>query len=235
MRLSCVGKIYKKRKIGVDEMNNSKEWSGTFGTDYIERNSETPYELDEFYRELYGLTRTEMNKEFLQGIKKDSSFFECGCNIGTQIQLLNYIGYDCVDGIEINEFAAEKAALKSTDLSLIKQGDFLDFNNEFNYNVVYTSGVLIHIPPKDREAFIQKMIRLSSKYLWIFEYFSDTFEMIPYRGKDNMMWRGNFEKLFLKNGCRTLKKEFYNRTDGNVDCMVLMEKGRLYNVRNKNR
>lgn len=224
MRLSCVGKIYKKRKIGVDEMNNSKEWSSEFGTDYIVRNSETPYELDIWSKDTYGFTRTEMNLEFLEGIDKDSSFFECGCNIGTQLELLKYIGYNKTFGVEINE-KAEKIASEKIGKWNIEYGDFLQIYYPLAlHDIVYTSGVLIHIPPKDREAFIQKMIRLSSRYLWIFEYYSESFEMIPYRGKKDMMWRGDFEKTFLDNGCRTLKRKMYNRSDGNVDCMVLMVK-----------
>jgi len=62
---------------------------------------------------------------------------------------------------------------------------------------VFTSGVLIHIPPDQLDKAMAEMYRVSSKYIYIAEYFSPQCEEIKYRGNDGMLWRNDFGSLFL--------------------------------------
>ena len=64
-------------------------------------------------------------------------------------------------------------------------------------DLVFTSGVLIHVPPDKLEASLREIHRVSSRYVICGEYFAPSEEMIPYRGHDNAMWRRDYGSLFM--------------------------------------
>ena len=70
-------------------VNTSQEqvWSGKFGKDYTDRNIMSPEDLDRLYLENYGVSRTELNEEFLHGLNINR-ILEVGCNVGNQLLLL---------------------------------------------------------------------------------------------------------------------------------------------------
>jgi len=45
-----------------------KEWSGKFGKEYTDRNLMPLDELDQLYINNFGISRTELNKEFLDDL-----------------------------------------------------------------------------------------------------------------------------------------------------------------------
>ena len=53
------------------------------------------------------------------------------------------------------------------------------------------------------------MYRVSSKYIYGFEYFSENYESVEYRNHKDLLWKTDFEKLFLEK-FSTLKS-IYNK------------------------
>ena len=64
-----------------------KEWAGKFGKEYTDRNLMSLDELDQLYIDKFGISRTELNKEFLDDLKI-GRILEVGCNVGNQLLLL---------------------------------------------------------------------------------------------------------------------------------------------------
>jgi hypothetical protein len=67
------------------------------------------------------------------------------------------------------------------------------------FELVFTCGVLIHVPPSDLLPVMKKMLDWSSRYVLIAEYFNRTPVSIEYQGKENMLFKRDFGRLFLDN------------------------------------
>lgn len=201
-------------------------WQGGFGSSYTDRNTFSAAELDRFYKRTWGISRTEMNRQFL-GHRKVENVLEVGANIGLQLRHLQRMGLETLHGIEIQADAVERAKRITRGINII-QGSALDLPYRDGYfDLVYTSGVLIHIHPRDLKKVMREMVRCSRRYIWGFEYFSDKQEEIPYRGNRNVLWKNDFPRLFTRysNDLKLVKRTYYPYVEGgNVDVMYLFRK-----------
>jgi len=202
-----------------------KFWKGEFGDEYTQRNSENP---DELYKRQFGITRTELNNDFLSDLNKNISRLEIGCNRGIQLNTLEKNGFNNLWGIEINKKALQ-IARENKSLNLI-EGSALEipFKDNF-FDLIFTSGVLIHISPKDLPKVIDEIYRTTKKYIWCFEYFSEECEEIIYRDHKNRLWKNNFLKLFLEKypDLKIVKQRKLKYLENeNIDMMFLLEKVR---------
>jgi len=207
----------------MKETEQIKFWKGDFGDEYSDRNIG---DWDEFYKKTWGVTRTELNEEFLSGIEKDSAILEVGCNIAKQLELLKKGGFNNLWGLEINKKALV-VAQENKDMNLVEGSAFdIPFKDGI-FDLVFTSGVLIHISPKDLDKALDEIYRCSKKYIWGFEYFSPKCEEINYRGETNRLWKNDFMQLFLDRfpDLEVVKKKKIKYVeDDNVDMMYLLKK-----------
>lgn len=192
-----------------------KEWENEFGKEYTKRNLTTPEGFDELYAKRYGITRTLINKDFLDFLDKDIKILEVGANVGHQLNLLSQMGFKNLYGIEINSYAIEVSRKINSGLPIyiIKASSFdIPFKDGF-FDLVLTSGVLIHIHPKDIKIAMKEIHRCSKKYICGLEYFSDNgYEEVGYRGKSNMLWKTDFKKLYLDTfpDLKLIKEELFS-------------------------
>lgn len=174
-----------------------KFWQSSFGQEYLARNPFSVKEMDLLYKNNFGVTRSHLNRVFLKGLKIDK-VLEVGCNVGTQLQLLQKQGFKNLYGVEIFDKAVERAKLISKGINII-QGSALDLPFKDNYfDLVFTSGVLIHVNPKDLDKVMGEIFRVSKKYIWGYEYFSEKPTEIVYRGNKSRMWKMDFAGKYLK-------------------------------------
>jgi len=200
-----------------------ENWTSEHGDQYNTRNPKTIEETDQLYLKNYNLKRSSLNEEFLGDLKRDIKILEVGCNMGAQLDGLKKMGFTNLFGIDVNRESL-KVAKNNFDAMF---GSALDLPFKDNYfDLVFTSGVLIHISPKDLKQVTEEIVRCSKKYIWGFEYFSDTAKEIPYRGKENLLWKNNFSKFYLNNHNLDLIKEkrIQYLNDKNEDVMFLLKK-----------
>jgi hypothetical protein len=62
--------------------------------------------------------------------------------------------------------------------------------------LVFTAGVLIHVPPAGLDAFMRAIVAASSQYVLAIEYAADVETEIEYRGQMGMLWKRPFGKLY---------------------------------------
>lgn len=205
-------------------------WSGNFGKEYTDRNPQNLEEWDNLYLSQYGILKTEMNEEFLGNLDKSSRILEIGCNIGLQLLGLQRQGFSNLYGIELQNYAVEKAKSITQAINII-QGSGLDIPFKDNYfDLVMTNGVLIHIAPKELPTVMKEMVRVTRKYIFGFEYFAEELIEIPYRGNQGFLWKGNYAEEFLKVdvSLAKVKDKLFSHTSnndkGNKDIMYLLEK-----------
>jgi len=206
-----------------------KTWEKEFGEGYLERNVYDPQDLNTFYLSRYGSSKDQLNDEFLKDIPRDAKILEIGTNIGNQLFHLQSQGFINLYGIEIQDRAINYAKLRTDNLNIIK-GDALDipFKDGF-FDLVFTSGVLIHISPNNINQAISEIYRVSSKFLWGFEYYAPTYTDLEYHGQKNIMWKTDFCKLYQDtfSDLKLIKEEKYKYLEENhlEDQMFLLQKG----------
>jgi pseudaminic acid biosynthesis-associated methylase len=218
------------RKIMTEQL---QEWGKEFGNEYTQRNLLTAKEVENSYLLRYGFTRTSMNKLFLDFLDRDIRILEVGTNVGLQLNLLSTLGFKNLYGIEINPSAIEISHKinESLPIYIIKASAFdIPFKDKW-FDLVFTSGVLIHIHPNDMINATKEIYRCTNKYIWCFEYFSpEGYKEIIYRGKSNLLWKTDFKKVFLDNfsDLKLMKEQFfpYKNEPDLIDQMFLLEKNK---------
>jgi pseudaminic acid biosynthesis-associated methylase len=204
-----------------------QEWEGQFGKEYTDRNALSLQEMQLLYQERYGTTRTEMNSKFVDEFDTDMKVLEVGSNIGNQLLCLQEAGFRNLYGIELQSYAVELSKSRTKGINIMQGSAFdIPFKDGF-FDLVFTSGLLIHIDPEDITIVLDEIHRCTKQYIWCFEYYSDMYDKIEYRGHVNLLWKANFSKLFIDhfNDLRLVKEEHFKyRSGDNVDAMFLLRK-----------
>lgn len=204
-----------------------KKWTGKFGKEYTDRNLVSLIEFEKLYKKNYGITRTELNKLFLGSMDRSIRILEVGANIGIQLMYLQKLGFRNLYGIEPQDYAVELCKKRTRGISVVKGNAFdIPFKDGF-FDLVFTSGVLIHIRPADIEMAMKEIYRCSRRYILGFEYYSERYKKIIYRGEKNLLWKANFPKLYLDlfDDLELVKEKLVNYLDNEkVDVMFLLQK-----------
>lgn len=211
----------------VGKTEQMKRWSEEFGKDYTDRNYMSVSEYEELCKKRFGVTRSALNEEFLSPLGNRLRVLEVGCNIGNQLRLLQRQGFTDLWGVEISEYALELARKETRGMNLV-HGSALDLPFKDGYfDLVFTSGVLIHINPEDAKKAVDEACRVSKRYVWGFEYFAEKCEELDYRGNKGLLWKNNFARLYMDRHprLRLVKERRLKYSDSaNTDSMFLLEK-----------
>jgi pseudaminic acid biosynthesis-associated methylase len=204
-----------------------KEWFGEFGKEYTERNPQSVQEMNSLYLNNFGVTRTALNEEFIGAFDRSIRILEVGSSVGIQLMCLQEMGFTQLHGVEIQRYALEIAKPRTKNLNMV-QGSAFDIPFEDrSFDLVFTSGVLIHIHPEDVTKALAEIYRCSKAYIWGYEYYNEVYTMVPYRGKDNLLWKTDFAKLYLQTfpdlEMVEEKRIKYLRNE-NADAMYLLKK-----------
>ncbi len=206
-----------------------EKWTGGFGQEYTERNRSSLSAMEKLNKRYFGVTRTEMNRQFLDGFDRSMRILEVGCNIGNQLLCLQRMGFDNLYGIEPQDYAVEMVRKKAKEIQVIK-GNIFDIPFKDGYfDLVFTSGVLIHISPKNIKKALKEIYRCSRKYIWGYEYYSKKYEEIAYRGEKNLLWKTDFKRQYLKqfSDLEVIKEKYLKYSDNdNIDTMFLLRRKR---------
>jgi len=204
-----------------------KKWSGEFGREYTNRNPQNIEEMDQLYLKEIGQTRETINQELIGDLDRDIRILEVGCNVGAQLMILQKMGFKNLCGIELQEYAVECAKERTSGIEII-QGSAFDIPYETDsFEMVFTSGVLIHINPNDLPVVLSEIHRCTRRFIWGFEYYSEAVQEINYRGENELMWKGDYSQLFLDqfSDMSLLQKKIYPYVDNeNRDVMYLLER-----------
>lgn len=169
--------------------------------------------------------------------------FESICEIGFfSGRNLRYVSEAMPDkkihGIEINSRAVDFASKKLPDADL-RCMDLHDFNDQpDSFDIVFTSGVLIHIPPDDIKSVVSKLSGAASKYVMHIETLGkNTVSAGPknlkptYKVSDQIQWAPDLMEAYL---CLGFDKKDISvvslpedcRTNGASELMIVNLKNR---------
>lgn len=202
-------------------------WRGEFGRDYTDRNTLDVDALDALYRKNYGLTRTQINQDFLSGISKDASLLEVGCNTGNQLLLLQRMGYTNLSGLELQPYALEIARSRTRNISLAQGSALAIPHADASFDLVFTAGVLIHIAPGDLPRAMDEIHRCARTYIWGVEYYAPDVTEVNYRNHSGLMWKMDYARRYLQRfeDLELVREQHIPYVeDSNVDTVFLLRK-----------
>ena len=191
-------------------------WTSDFGREYTDRND----------REISA--RAESWRVLLDGTSIERAL-EIGCNVGWNLHYLSQLGVPGLYGIEPQAYAVEKARSRNSRFNVLEGTAFdIPFRDAY-FDLVFTSGVLIHIADESIGAALDEMYRLSRRYLVAIEYghTGESSAEVSYRGHERALWRRDYGRLWLSRHpdltiIRTLELDV---ADGYVECTAhLFEK-----------
>ncbi|MGV8948032.1 MAG: pseudaminic acid biosynthesis-associated methylase [Candidatus Paracaedibacter sp.] len=170
-------------------------WCGEFGSEYMKRNNVNDITIR---------ARIKLWSQILKNIAPDkyNSILEVGSNIGANLIALKHLTDSKMHAIEPNAIALKQLldegvvdknhghCLSSFDMNVFKDNEI---------DLVFTSGVLIHIHPSDLKKATDEIIRVAKKYVVCVEYFSDKEEEVNYRGHTEVLFKRDFGSFYLDN------------------------------------
>ncbi|MEK9942067.1 MAG: pseudaminic acid biosynthesis-associated methylase, partial [Gammaproteobacteria bacterium] len=149
--------------IETDQMST---WRGDFGKSYTDRNPKTVEDVEALSFQNFGISRISLNDKFLTEIPKNARILEVGCNVGSQLAVLAEMGFQHLYGIEVQRYAVEIAKHNCPGIDVIEGSAFdIPFKDNF-FDLVFTSGVLIHISPENLHQAISEIVRCSRSFIW---------------------------------------------------------------------
>ncbi len=161
-------------------------WVSEFGAEYTDRNNV----------ELPGRMRAWA--DMMEGVEA-RRILEVGCNVGWNLTYLSRLGdYELV-GIEPQDYALQKARRRAHGFTAV-QGNAFDIPfDDGAFDLVFTSGVLIHVHGDDLDRAMAEIYRTSRRYILYIEYDDDTEVEVPYRDRGEALWRRNHRAHWLRN------------------------------------
>lgn len=174
-----------------DKTSQLEQWQGHLGDEYIDRNLLEGWKVDlgkEAFRRM--LSTVEVN-----------SILEVGCNIGLNLVYL----YELFKGkIELYALEPNQRAFSILNSDHRKNLKELWNCSAFNMpladssvDLVFTSGVLIHISPKDLGRATDEIVRVARRYILCSEYFSHEPTEQKYRGENGLLFKRDFGSFYL--------------------------------------
>ena len=165
-------------------------WSGQFGQDYTNRNCVSVDEYDASHAADFGVTRTELNAEFLRASPTHGTHSGDWYQRRQPAALLQRIGFTELYGVELQWGAVELARSRVSRANIVQGSAFDVPFREGWFDVVFTSNVLIHFHPTDVVKVMAEMWRCSKQFIWGSEYLAPEFTEVEYRGHQNLFVEG---------------------------------------------
>lgn len=174
-------------------------WHDTYAKEYMEKNNS--FNLDLGIRAWATM---------LKNIEPVESFLECGCNIGRNINFLNNLLPSARKSIIELSPEPFKFITSTTKFEYAVNSSILEAELPAGYfDLVYTTGVLIHISPENLLANMGKIYNLSKKYILFGEIFNRVPTSITYKGRQDLLFKRDFGRYFLENfDCRVVDYGF---------------------------
>ena len=165
----------------ADRTPQEELWAGEFGNDYITRNRDGA---------LLDNNRALFDK-ILARTQDVTSAIELGPNIGNNLRALrDLLPQGELHSVEINATAA--AEIQAWGGATVEVASLLDFEPSRQWDLSFTKGVLIHLPPQSLPDVYDKLVAASSRYVMVCEYYNPSPVEVTYRGLEHALFKRDF-------------------------------------------
>jgi len=163
-----------------------KFWRGDGGKEYTDRNLGKHLVASNTAFFARALARTDHMIRIL----------EFGAGAGLNMTALRYLLPEAqLMAVEVNEHAASQIV----DADFIFRSSVQNFQvpQENQPDLVFTKGLLIHIPDSDLAQVYDKLYYSTRRYILVAEYHSPQREEILYRGRPGLLWKGPYAEELM--------------------------------------
>lgn len=171
-------------------------WAGEFGYEYSKRAGNSLRGIDiARLRRNWGLMLSRAVSP------EPASVLEIGANIGRNLLALKGM-IPLIEAVEPNEKCCNEMRLNPMleGMTLHNGSAFSLPHSDSSVDLVFTSGVLIHIDPDDLLAATSEIVRVARHYVLCIEYFSRQAVSVPYRDVgDGFLFKRDFGGWYLDN------------------------------------
>ena len=156
-------------------------WQGEFGDAYADRNAGAAAVASSLAFFGRALARAG-------GL---SSVLELGTNRGLNLQALRALLPQAqLQGVELNGKAC--ALARALNVAEIWEGSLFDYPVPKGFDLAFTKGVLIHLPPDLLPAAYDKLYQASRRFILVAEYYNPTPVEVSYRGHAERLFKRDF-------------------------------------------
>jgi SAM-dependent methyltransferase len=181
------------------------------------------YERNRKWTTAQTFERSALWQYLLTDVGREATILEVGAGEGMQLGLLEELGFqrERMAACDVNEQALERciaADRRVADIVDLPYGDG-------QFDLVFTSGVLIHVPPTELPKATAGLVRVAGRWVLGYEYWAERNTEIEWRGRKGVLWKANYPAALVASGL-TLAKTVYVRhiNSDNVDCAYLAVK-----------
>jgi len=158
-------------------------WAGQFGSDYTKRNAGAQWVASNLV----------LFSQILRNTRGVKSVIEFGSNSGLNLKAIQSLLPDAgLAAVEINGDAVAELRAWAGDQIQVFNNSILEFASGDVWDLVLIKGVLIHINPSDLPHVYNALVKASSKYVCIVEYYNPSPVEVPYRGFSERMFKRDF-------------------------------------------
>lgn len=156
-------------------------WQGEFGDAYADRNAGAAAVASSLAFFGRALARTGTL----------DSVLELGTNRGLNLQALRALLPTAqLQGVELNAKAC--ALARELDVADVWEGSLFDYPLARAFDLAFTKGVLIHLPPETLAAAYDKLHQASRRFILVAEYYNPTPVEVSYRGHAERLFKRDF-------------------------------------------
>jgi spore coat polysaccharide biosynthesis protein SpsF len=164
--IDMVGSLYMDGADTSGMTAQERAWFGKHGFRYIIHHMGEDWEK----------TRLPIWQLILPLIPDVTSVCEFGANIGANMKAIRHLRPDLiVHGVEVNPVACRLLRGEGFDA---KQDSIAEVALDRKFDIVFSRGVLIHIKPSDLHKAMRNMAKHSSRYVMIYEHYSEAMKSL---------------------------------------------------------
>jgi pseudaminic acid biosynthesis-associated methylase len=167
-----------------------QRWITDVGDAYLERNRPNEQQIRD--------TAVGIASILQHMCPKPATILEIGAASGFYLRALQRICDAELWTVEPNPQARAVLSSEVIPKKNVLDGQIIDLPfDERRFDLVFTSGVLIHIPDDELEAAYREMHRVSARWLLSIEYFNPTPVSVRWHGEDGLLVKRDYGALWL--------------------------------------
>ncbi len=165
-------------------------WQGEAGGAYVERNRPSVQSI---------ANRKALFRTILAAIPTAATILEVGANVGANLLAMPFMRE--VNATEPNDLAREELcanlSVRASPWKVTADAAHELSFRDATIDLVFTSGVLIHIAPDMLRASMAEIVRVSRRWVLAIEYFSKEPRAVSYRGQADRLWTRDFGAAYI--------------------------------------
>jgi SAM-dependent methyltransferase len=210
-------------------------WLSPLADKYARQSVATPAGIDAHWLPLLGQSRVGIDRQMLAGVRRDARVLEVGCGAGNQIGALAELGFTDLSGCDINPEAVAIARRRFPTADIAEATACALPYKAGAFDLVYTSALLIHIPPAVLPCVLDELVRVSARWVYGYEYYNSkpisrasTLGGLAPDGIPGLTHKAPFRDLLLERHpkLKPVRSVTVRHADGsgNLDMAYLLEK-----------